>query len=1311
MSQTRPRLTPLNIALGYGLLAALWIFISDGLILELADGTAHLHRLQTLKGWAFVGVTAILLFLVINRLQRQLVRSRRELAASEAHYRNLVENVSDAVAVLDARGIIHYQNPSSETLLGYHPGDLEGRDVFEIIHPEDQPRARARLEALVAHPGSRTSLELRLLRHDHAWAPVEAAARSDLHTDGRIEIAVVSRDISDRLRVQREVEQHQADLESLLRLSGELASSSEFDRIASRALQTAARLLGLDTCALMQPGPDGDTLVARQVLGWPAEHVNRIVLSSGEGISSHVLHTRRPATVLDYSREQRFTAPPAVLEHGMRSALAVPMLAEEEVTGVLVGHTRAVRQFTEREIALLQTVANQTALTLRNADARAALSASEARHRSLVEQLQEGIFRTDAKGRATFLNPAWETITGFPVAEALGQCIFNFTPWRERTANKRRFYALLTGESAEMRDEIRFRTRDGSPRWIQVHARRIEDETGAVIGCTGTLVDISEQRRLKHSLEESEARLRSLINATPDIICFKDGDGRWLEANAADLDLFELESVDYRNHTDIELAGFSPAYRKYFEACVLSDDRAWRHGAPSRGEERITRADGVEKVYDVIKVPLYDPDGSRRGLVVLGRDVTEQSRALEALSESERRYRQIFENNSAIKLLIDPADLTIVDANPAAAEFYGYPLERLRGMRMAEINPLSREAIEAEKARARSESRPLHFRHRLASGEMRTIQAHVGQVEVDGRELDYAIIQDVTDRQRAEEQLRLAARVFESTNEGVVVTDTDGIILTVNNAFERITGYGAAEVKGQNPRILKSDRHDELFYRTLWENILTTGQWQGEIWNRRKSGEIYPEWLTISAVRDTAGETTHFVGVFADISAIKESEQQLEHLAHHDPLTGLPNRLLFNARLAHALQRARREQSQVAVLFLDLDRFKNVNDSLGHPAGDRLIQAVAGRLVGCVRDQDTVARLGGDEITIIAEDIRHSRDAAAVAQKVLEAFARPFALDDQEVYITASMGVSLFPDDGGEVATLVKNADAAMYRAKAQGRNNYQFYTAELTTMAFERLALESSLRRALERGELVLHYQPQVACGDGRITGLEALVRWRHPEMGLVAPGRFIPIAEETGLIIPLGAWVLEAACRQAHVWHTAGHPGLTLSVNLSARQFQQPDLVETVERILAETGLEAGTLELELTESAFTDNAEEAVRSLHRLKALGVTLAIDDFGTGYSSLSQIKQFPIDRLKIDKSFVDDIPHDADDMTITRAIIALGRSLQMEVVAEGVETEAQRAFLEAEGCDTLQGFLFSTPVPAEAFGELLQREAAENKPV
>ncbi|MDD3448107.1 MAG: PAS domain S-box protein, partial [Gammaproteobacteria bacterium] len=806
MPRIRHRLTPLNIAIGYGLLAALWILFSDRLVLQLAGSAEQLHRMQTIKGWAFVGVTAILLFLVVNGLRNQLIRSRRELAASEAHYRSLVENVSDAVAVLDAAGTIRYQNPSSESLLGYHPGDLEGLAAAEIIHPEDQPRALAKIAALAGNPGSQAKLELRLLRHDHAWVPVEVTGRSDRHADGRVEIAVVSRDISDRRQAQREAEQHQADLESLLEFSAELASRTDFDEIADRALETGARLLGLDACALMRPGRQPGTLVARRVLNWPAEHVDRLIFGPGEGLSSHVLRTWKPAVARDYTREERFAAPAVALEAGMRSAVAVPMLADEEITGVLVGHTRTLRQFTGREIALLQTVANQAALTLRNAESRAALSESETRHRSLVEQLQEGIFRTDGQGRATFLNPAWEVITGFPVAEALGRCIFNFTPWRDRAATKRRFHVLLTGGATELREEIRFRTRDGSPRWIQVHARRIEDAAGAVIGCAGTLVDISEQRRLKRSLEESEARLRSLINATPDIICFKDGDGRWLEANAANLELFELRGVDYRNRTDAELAGHSAAYRMFLEACAHSDGNAWRNGAPTRGEERISRTDGGEKVYDVIRVPLFNGDGSRLGLVVLGRDVTEQSRALEALSESEGRYRQIFENNGAIKLLIDPADLSIVDANPAAAAFYGYPLERLRRMRMTEIDIIPREAIEAEKARARQESRPLQLRHRLASGEVRTIQAHVGQVEVDGRELDYAIIQDVTDGQRAEEQLRLAARVFESTNEGVVVTATDGTILTVNNAFERITGYKAPEVKGQNPRILKSDR-------------------------------------------------------------------------------------------------------------------------------------------------------------------------------------------------------------------------------------------------------------------------------------------------------------------------------------------------------------------------------------------------------------------------------------------------------------------------------------------------------------------------
>jgi diguanylate cyclase (GGDEF)-like protein/PAS domain S-box-containing protein len=572
---------------------------------------------------------------------------------------------------------------------------------------------------------------------------------------------------------------------------------------------------------------------------------------------------------------------------------------------------------------------------------------------------------------------------------------------------------------------------------------------------------------------------------------------------------------------------------------------------------------------------------------------------------------------------------------------------------------------------------------------------------------------DITERKRVEEQLKLAAKVFESTTEGVTITDTDGRILAVNKAFTLVTGYSEAEVLGRNPNLLQSGRHDPAFYAAMWASVRQTGHWQGEVWNRRKDGEVYPEWLTINSVQNEAGAISNYVGVFADISAIKKSQEQLDYLAHHDPLTDLPNRLLLTARLTHALQRAHRETRQVAVIFLDLDRFKNFNDTFGHPAGDRLLQAVARRLHECVREEDTVARLGGDEFLLIAEDLAWSRDAAPVAQKVLDALNRPFTLpgdeDLGEIYVTASLGVSLYPQDGEEVATLVKNADAAMYRAKDQGRNNFQFYTTELTAIAFERFTLETCLRHALEREELAVYFQPMLELAGSRIVGVEALARWRHPDLGLVAPDRFIPLAEDTGLIVPIGEWVLRAACAQTKTWQAAGHPTLRLAVNVSGRQFLQKDLTLVIVRVLQDTGFDPHLLELEITESFISENAEQTIASLWRLKELGISLAIDDFGTGYSSLSQLKRFPIDKLKIDRSFVRDIASDADDTAITRAIIAMGHSLQLQVIAEGVESRQQHDFLLAEGCDQAQGYLYSPPVPAEELLGLLQHpEHAES---
>ena len=572
-----------------------------------------------------------------------------------------------------------------------------------------------------------------------------------------------------------------------------------------------------------------------------------------------------------------------------------------------------------------------------------------------------------------------------------------------------------------------------------------------------------------------------------------------------------------------------------------------------------------------------------------------------------------------------------------------------------------------------------------------------GDIVCDGVQID------ITERRLAEEKLRLIAAVVASTRDGVVITNLEPRILTVNPAYTEVTGYSEAEIIGQNPRMLQSGRHDRAFYQALWASLLQTGHWQGELWNRRKSGELYPQWMTISTVRNHRGEPTHYVGVLTDISQIKHAEARVERLAHYDPLTELPNRLLAQSRLTHALEQAQRRCCRVGVLFIDLDRFKTVNDSLGHLIGDQLLQAIAQRLGERLRQQDTLARLGGDEFLIVLEDLQRPDEAAAVAQTLINLLKQPFILSGgQEIYVGASIGISLYPDDSQSVIELIQHADTTVYQAKSQGRNTYRFYTETLTRAAYERLDLESRLRRALERGEFLLHYQPLVAVEDGRMVGVEALVRWQPPGETLAPPMRFIPLAEETGLIVALGEWVLRTACAQAQAWRDAGWPPLLLAVNLSARQFQQPGLIEQVRAALTDTGLPAASLELEITESALMQG-QEAAATLTALKELGVRLAIDDFGTGYSSLAYLKRFPLDKLKIDQSFVRDIPHDSGDMEIAGAIIALARTLRLEVLAEGVETTAQLTFLREQGCDTCQGYLLSRPVPAAEFIRLFEQ--------
>jgi len=584
------------------------------------------------------------------------------------------------------------------------------------------------------------------------------------------------------------------------------------------------------------------------------------------------------------------------------------------------------------------------------------------------------------------------------------------------------------------------------------------------------------------------------------------------------------------------------------------------------------------------------------------------------------------------------------------------------------------------------------------------------QRQADGSVLWHGFITDITKHKQTEVDLRIAATAFE-LQDAMLVTDANNVILKVNQAFTRITGYSAEEVIGKTPNLLSSGQHDKTFYSSMWESINRTDAWQGEIWNRRKNGEMFPEWLIITAVKEPDEKNEHvnnYVASFSDITSRKAAEEEIKQLAFYDPLTQLPNRRLLQERLKHSIDVERRDGKRLALLMLDLDRFKAVNDSLGHLAGDELLQQVAVRISARLRDVDMVARLGGDEFVVLLEDIAHAEDAARVAAEIIFVLGKPFQLtQSSDVQIGASIGISLYPEHGASYEMLMDHADAALYQAKDQGRGCYAYFSEDQTLAARERIALETRLRRAIEQGELRVFYQPQVDIESGRIVGAEALVRWQDPIEGLIPPLRFIPIAEETGLILEIGAWVLRETCRQGRLWLDAGLPPLTLAVNVSPQQFRRGDISALVATALNETGFPAEYLELEMTESGLLENQDNVMALLNKLRSQGIRLAIDDFGTGFSSLAYLKHFPLDVLKIDKSFIDDIPHLQDDMEIAATIIAMGHILGFKVLAEGVETPEQLAFLREKKCDSYQGYIKSPPVPAKAFALLLREQGFE----
>ncbi|UVE19788.1 EAL domain-containing protein [Pseudomonas sp. LS44] len=879
--------------------------------------------------------------------------------------------------------------------------------------------------------------------------------------------------------------------------------------------------------------------------------------------------------------------------------------------------------------------------------------------------------------------------------------------------------AVLDGRP-QLEMESRIVTRLGHERhlWLLL---RLPDSSQGHHAVTLSINDITSRKRIELSLIEREAFWSEVVRSLPDTLYVHDISNR---------------RVLFHNHRLGPDLGYSkPELRvmgeRMWEKILHPDDQELYQSMRSlqqvlgKGQLltcqlRWRHRDGSWHWFDIREQALsHDSNGRVSRLIGVAKDITEQIEASQLLQAGEQRYRLLAESISDVIFSTDN-QLQLSYISPSAVGMFGYSIERLRstGFAPALANPQQLDSVHALLEQVRQ---ALGHPQRLAElrRQLPTQLLTLDCLRADGRKIPVELrlslmwdthgafegllgmIRDISQQRHAEKELRMAATVFEHSTSAILVTDPAGYIVQVNEAFTRVSGYPAAEVLDQLPGMLTADRQQAQQLHYVLAQLNLQGSWEGELWLKRRNGEPFPSWVGITAVQDAEGDLVSYVCFFSDISERKASEQRIHRLAYYDALTLLPNRTLFQDRLHTALQHAERHREWVVLMFLDLDRFKPINDSLGHAAGDRMLKDVAVRLAACVAEDDTVARMGGDEFTLLLQP-RSTREGALnravhVAELILASLARPFILEGREFFVTASIGVALSPQDGKELSHLMKNADTAMYHAKERGKNNFQFYQAAMNASALERLELESDLRHALEQNEFVLYYQPQFSGNGRRLTGAEALLRWQHPRRGLVPPGDFIPVLEELGLVVQVGDWVLGEACRQIKAWQKAGIRVPKIAVNLSARQFSEGHLDQQIALILEETRVPPACLELELTESILMRDVQATLETLMDLKRLGVSIAVDDFGTGYSSLNYLKQFPIDVLKIDRSFVDGLPSGDQDAQIARAIIAMAHSLNLAVIAEGVESYAQLEFLREHQCDEVQGYLFGKPMPANQF--------------
>lgn len=938
------------------------------------------------------------------------------------------------------------------------------------------------------------------------------------------------------------------------------------------------------------------------------------------------------------------------------------------------------------------------------------LSKSKAELEAIFNAQSDVLVFADVERHIRSVNPAFIKEFGYQPDEVIGKktrVLYESEDDYDQQGQQRYSPGATATDSMY---EVSYRRKDGSSFIGETMGRRIADKEGEMLGFIGVIRDVTERKRAERALQLSEEMNRAVLNSALDCIVTMDHNGLILDFNPAAERSFGYQRQDVIGQEMSEKL-VPPNMREHHQAgfhrfLATRDSRIINR----RIETDAMRSDGGEFPVE-LAITVFEIDNNPVFTAHI-RDITERRRHESLLMQNEARLAeaQRIANMGSWEWDIEENILHWSDETYRIFGLNPQQFEATYDAFVEHIHPEDRDMVTHAVAGALDNKTAYSIDHRIVMADGRVSYVHEqgeASYDLEGNPLRMVgTVQDITDRKQIEEDLLLAATSFE-THEAIMITDVKGNILRVNRAFSTITGYQSGEVLGKNPKILSSGRHDKAFFKQLWKQILEIDYWNGEIWNRRKNGEIYPEWLSIAAVRNKDNETTHFVAHFQDITARKEAEAKIKRQAYYDALTELPNRRLLNDRIEQSLYRSRRRGSSGAIIFLDLDHFKVINDSLGHHVGDLVVQEIAQRLISHIREEDTAARLGGDEFVVLLPELGAEMEdafveAQVVVNKIQAAIAEPVHVQNYELHVTASLGIALFPENHDSVEDILRQADIAMYRAKDLGRNTFQFYLPSMQMAARERLLLEHDLRRAIANNELQLYYQPQVS-HEREVIGAECLLRWIHAERGFVSPADFIPVAEDTGLILEIGEWVLREACERLaeYIQRDVSTSFKRLAVNVSPVQFKQHDFVERVSAIVRETGVDPHRLELEFTEGMLISQIEDTIEKIQELKQLGIHFSIDDFGTGYSSLTYLKQLPVDKLKIDQSFVNDISSDPSDAAIVDTIIAMTRHLSLDVIAEGVETEEQLAFLRENGCNSYQGYLFYRPLPQTDFEQVL----------